>query len=124
MVPVFVPGCVRLTDSTVVLYSQGMLVYQCPHGFVLLEKLDQGTKSYMAEDRSINVGLLYSLAGRVQSPVERSHLLCTVRPGGKQGWEVCMGRPCSYLQCYLPQSPTDLLLERFDRIMILVSGKI
>lgn len=58
MVPDVVPGSGRLADFTVLLYSQWILVYQCPLGFVLVEDLPS-TKSCMAEERGVNV-LLYS----------------------------------------------------------------
>lgn len=37
VVPDFVPGCVRLTDLTFAWYSQGMLAYHHPYGFILLD---------------------------------------------------------------------------------------
>lgn len=125
MVSDFVPGGVKLTDVTVVLYSQGISVYQCPRGFILLEKLGQGTKSYMAEDRSVYI---YRLAvqrcwwGAVSGGEVPSSLY------HKTSWAARVGCVCGETlfppQCCLPRSLTDLLLERSDRILILISGKI
>lgn len=98
MVPDFAPGCAKLTDFTVVQHSQGLLANQCPHGFVLLEKLGQGTKSYTAVDRGTNVGLLVGCSLLWRGAILSVH---SDQLGGKEGLEGCTGRPSSHPQCTL-----------------------
>lgn len=104
----------ELTDFTLLLYSQGIFVYQCPLGFVLVENLP-GTQSWMSEER-------YKCCAAVQqagvgcSPMGAGPILCGVRPAGKQEWEVYGERPYFHLQC-------SWVLEISERIMILISWK-
>lgn len=104
----------ELTDITLLLYSPGIFVYQCPLGFILVENFP-GTKSCVAEERCKCCAAVSRLVGC--NPMWTRPILCTVRPAGKQEQEVYMETPYFHLLCFL-------VLENSEKIIMLISWKI